>query len=289
MSKERRTPHQLPKIHRKKPSTSSISLSKYFHINTKNNINNHNRHEETFETEEGEDTVPVCSRSSSLLSFISSESIEKELPDHELWPRFVATDRPTALIAQKEEVIRRKADSLGLLSHKWAKNFIERGFMTGSIPRKLYYDYSRQQSTAETATKTKTITRATTTLTTTRNRVQQQSLLTKQNEKLQELRELYANGRKSRISSSIKKDNKSENKIIAHSNDHHRSNKSRQQVTRPPTRAKSVINRRNTTRSRSHEMCDSQDHRQNRVKVLPPNKPGEFELQGLTQRISTKC
>ena len=58
------------------------------------------------------------------------------------WPTFLAVDSNDGSVA-KDEVIRRKANSLGLLSHKWAKNFVERGFMNGYLPRKLYYDYSR--------------------------------------------------------------------------------------------------------------------------------------------------
>ena len=43
----------------------------------------------------------------------------------------------------KEQLIQRKANSLGLLSHRWARNFIERGFMNEHLPRKFYYEISR--------------------------------------------------------------------------------------------------------------------------------------------------
>ncbi len=305
MSKERRTPHQLPRIHRKQnPSTSSISLSKYFHINTNNKTDDYIKQDET---EEGEDTVPTCSQSSSLVSIVSSESLERDSADREdMWPRFVTTDhRLSGSVVHNKEAIRRKADSLGLLSHKWAKNFIERGFMNGAIPRKLYYNYSRQSTTDTTTTDTTTtttttsttLTRArttaatrarttatTTTTTTARNRIQQKSLSTKQNEKMQELRELYANGRKSRTSSKVMT-NRSES-VASHSIDHrHRSsnNKSRQPVSRPPTRSKSVFDRK-TARLRSHEQ--QKLNTSGTDTKFFQNK--EFELHGLIQRISTR-
>jgi hypothetical protein len=60
----------------------------------------------------------------------------------EFWPTYLVTEQSAP---SKDEVIRRKADSLGLLSHKWAKNFIERGFLNGHLPRKVYYDFSNQK------------------------------------------------------------------------------------------------------------------------------------------------
>lgn len=84
-----------------------------------------------------------CSSSSFLSSSssIETDNNSKNIKQESCWPTFCAVTDNNNL--EKEEIIRRKANSLGLLSHKWAKNFIERGFMNGHLPRKLYYDISR--------------------------------------------------------------------------------------------------------------------------------------------------
>lgn len=59
------------------------------------------------------------------------------------WPEPYPIDLMADSSIKKDIVIRRAADSLGLHSHKWAKDFIERGFLNGRVSRKLYYNYSR--------------------------------------------------------------------------------------------------------------------------------------------------
>lgn len=74
---------------------------------------------------------------------VEDQTLEQQTTKHDSsWPTFLAVDSNDGSV-DKDELIRRKANSLGLLSHKWAKNFVERGFMNGYLPRKLYYDYSR--------------------------------------------------------------------------------------------------------------------------------------------------
>ena len=115
----------------KQKSTSTISFSKYLHINGG--------------TKTDSDATQPATESVDSVSSASSSDVT-EAPTHNYQPppksllNFSLTDVSSDRV--REEVVRRKADSLGLLSHKWAKNFIERGFMNGSLPRKMYYDCS---------------------------------------------------------------------------------------------------------------------------------------------------
>lgn len=131
----------LTKAHPRKSNTSTISLTKYLHINTnqqdKKGADNKQNDLEVLECDSG------SYLSSSSSNLVEDQTKEQETTKHDSsWPTFLAVDSNDGSIA-KDEVIRRKANSLGLLSHKWAKNFVERGFMNGYLPRKLYYDYSR--------------------------------------------------------------------------------------------------------------------------------------------------
>ncbi|XP_019849785.1 PREDICTED: uncharacterized protein LOC109580739 [Amphimedon queenslandica] len=126
------------KKERKDPST--ISISKYLNIN--------NRSERDKEGEEKKDERDKISE--------LEEKKEKDEEQHlheaeascshstsEPWPDPYPIDLMADTGIKKDIVIRRTADSLGLHSHKWAKDFMERGFLNGRISRNIYYHYSR--------------------------------------------------------------------------------------------------------------------------------------------------
>ena len=248
-----------------------------------------------FETEdEGEDATVACSNSSSLLSILSSKSgcDDNEPSQNDQWPKFITVDNST--VTQKEEVIRRKADSLGLLSHKWAKNFIERGFMNGSLPHKLFYDCSRPATSG-----------------TVKPSMHKSS--PRRKEKMEELKGIYGskknkNNMRSRtpLVSARKKDTRtntphpagSDSAVLA-KKDREQSSKMRHQVSRPPTRSRSfsehkpkwvgsnngymygdhTIHQRHTSETRHSNLYNGMIH-------IPVNK--EFQLKGLTHRITTR-
>lgn len=131
---------------RTQPSTSVISVSKYLHVNRGNS------------EEEGKEEDPTAEESNSALSSApcsQSHLLEDTPPSHTqperaTWPSFPATTLdPLFDNLGKEEILRRKADSLGLLSHKWARSFLERGFMNGSLPHRLYQTLSRPATREE--------------------------------------------------------------------------------------------------------------------------------------------
>lgn len=101
--------------------------------------------------EESQENLPTGGSSSALASPpCTNHSLPpEEVPPHcirpeRTWPSFPATiPDPLFENVGKEEILRRKADSLGLLSHKWAKSFLERGFMNGSLPHTFYHNLSR--------------------------------------------------------------------------------------------------------------------------------------------------
>lgn len=126
---------------RSQPSTSVISVSKYLHVNLGSG-----------EGEKSWEEPPANGDSSSTLSSSPTPLPEHTPPSHTrperaTWPSFPTTT-PDPLFENigKEEILRRKADSLGLLSHKWAKSFLERGFMNGCLPHNLYQNMSRPTS-----------------------------------------------------------------------------------------------------------------------------------------------
>lgn len=127
------------KKERKDPST--ISVSKYLNIN--------NRSEKDKEKEENKDEKDKISELEEKKEKEDEEQYLQEADascNHsttEPWPDPYPIDLMADTGIKKDMVIRRTADSLGLHSHKWAKDFIERGFLNGRIPRNIYYHYSR--------------------------------------------------------------------------------------------------------------------------------------------------
>lgn len=243
----------------RKKSTSSISLSKYFHVNASNK-QDHDI-DLTAVEDEDEDSVVPNHRSNSNSPPVSpqGEPTQDTLQHSDKWPSFTPSVDPLESFVQKEEAIKRKANSLGLISHKWAKGFIERGFIDGQLPRKIYYEYSRQ-STRETK-------RA--------NSVQKNGskLSTKQNEKLKELKELYAVSNSKKGGTQNRKDKDGERD---------RTNRDNCKHSRPGTRLKSNhnISRPATHCKRSKTEHFSQKELENAVKKLQ-----EFKLRGVTQAL----
>ena len=272
----------MPKIERKQKSTSSISLSKYFHVNRKDSSGEspQSKHKESMEVEEGEDTIPVSSLSSSRSSLLSNESQE----EFDEWPQFMPTD-PLGNVSQKEVAIRRKADSLGLMSHKWAKNFIERGFMNGALPRKVFYDYSRQP--------TRDASRGNSTH-------HHQKVSVKQKEKMQELREVYVTKKNNQRNDSETSISRNRSKMTSARSHHLRpASKSNAQRlngnSRPPTRALSVMDTKVMRSGSHHKPADDVQSGYNKQRYKSEKQPSIFpstkrglQLQGLTQRISTR-
>ena len=127
-------------VSRSKPtSTSTISVSKYLRVNHSSSME---------EKREGGEldgsTSTLSSPPSTIPSHDEYSMVRSTKPERATWPSFpnTAVD-PLIDNLGKEEMLRRKADSLGLLSHKWAKSFLERGFMTGYLPHQLYHNLSR--------------------------------------------------------------------------------------------------------------------------------------------------
>ena len=218
----------------------------------------HNNRQE--EVEEGEDTIPV-SQTSSLYSLASNQSCDESPATVDDYVQLNCTI-PFDNSLQKEVAIRRKADSLGLLSRKWAKNFIERGFMNGSLPRKVYYDYSSRQATRET------------------KRIDNQRVLStaKRKEKMQELRDVYSTRNNSRTCSRKSARRETGTATTSTTSNRH-TNRSQ---TRPSTRAGKEIEAA-VTRQKSEF-----HHHQNKAPLVLPASKREFQLHGLTHKISIR-
>lgn len=129
----------------KQKNTGTISYSNYLHINGGPKPDNNVQTSTPAATDadvEATDSASSVSLDNVLTTEVFIQGHHHQPRAKSLWPKFSLADTPSDGIG-KEEAVRRKADSLGLLSHKWAKNFIERGFMNGCLPKKMYYDYSR--------------------------------------------------------------------------------------------------------------------------------------------------
>ena len=138
---------KLPVIvpHAKHNSTLTTSVSKYLQINHSDSLEERRKKEvEGEECTTVHSTSTMSSSSSNMLHSYHSDNYAHTKPEKPKWPTFPSTavdplfDNPG-----KGEILRRKADSLGLLSHKWAKSFLERGFMRGCLSHQLYNHLSR--------------------------------------------------------------------------------------------------------------------------------------------------
>ena len=250
--------------------------------------------EDIIETGGEEDMCLLTSESSSLLSDNSVEDLPGH-NQHEQWPAFVSVD-PLVEGVGKDEIIKRKANSLGLLSHKWAKNFIERGFMNGCLPRKLYYDYSRP-GTKEVSRKTEK----------TEERQRQEK-------KIQVLEDVYG-GAKSKLKTRLESAKKKESSIttqkgkreLDYNSRRHYNSHSRGTTSRPPTRSISLPERhlmssRRDTNSglcrqsvkQQHVTGDSNYSRTTSsmkkidIESTKWNTGNVIQLKGLTHRLSAR-
>ena len=130
--------------HSKPTSTSTISVSKYLQVNHSSSSEEKGEVVENGEIDGSSSTLP-SPPSMSIPSYDDySTVVHSSKPERATWPSFSSTAvDPLVDNLGKDEMLRRKADSLGLLSHKWAKSFLERGFMTGHLPHQLYHNLSR--------------------------------------------------------------------------------------------------------------------------------------------------
>ena len=245
--------------------------------------------EDIIETGGEEDMCLLTSESSSLLSDNSVEDLPGH-NQHEQWPAFVSVD-PLVEGVGKDEIIKRKANSLGLLSHKWAKNFIERGFMNGCLPRKLYYDYSRP-GTKEVSRKTEKTEES-----------------QRQEKKIQVLEDVYG-GAKSKLKTRLESASsittqKAKRELDSNSRRHYNSH-SRGTTSRPPTRSISLPERhlmssRRDTNSGLYRQSVKQQHvtgnsnyrttssmKKIDIEGTKWNTGNVIQLEGLTHRLSAR-
>lgn len=143
---------------RSQEANSTISVSNYLHVSHVKEEEEEEQdsapaeEEDVKEREKDENVSLVSSQCCNSDVFPPEQSPKPPQPERATWPSFPAVTTPMDPLldnVDKEEVLKRKADSLGLLSHKWAKSFLERGFLNGQLPRSVYYRVSRPSTRDE--------------------------------------------------------------------------------------------------------------------------------------------
>ena len=125
-------------IKKEKKDPSTISVSKYLNIN-----NRSEREKEGEETEGEKEEISELEDKEEEERYLHEAEANCSHSTSEPWPDPYPIDLMVDTGIKKDIVIRRTADSLGLHSHKWAKDFIERGFLNGRVSRNVYYHFSR--------------------------------------------------------------------------------------------------------------------------------------------------